>query len=136
MLVLVDSSAWVEFFLDTGHEVVHPLLQLGKEKRIATSALIRVEVLTGARDESNYRFLEQRLRELHELPLTEKVWQQAARLRWGLRRRGLVLPTVDIVIATCAMAHDCEVLHADRHFDLIARHAPLRIYKPKRASIA
>jgi len=132
VLVLVDSSAWVEFFLDASPSPTHPLLQLGEEKRIATNALIRVEVLTGARDETNYKFLEQRLQELHELPLTEEVWQQAAHLRWALRRRGLNLPTVDVVIATCAMAHECEVLHADRHFALIARHTPLKVYKPTR----
>jgi predicted nucleic acid-binding protein len=134
VFVLVDSSAWVAFFRDQPPDPRHPILQLGEEKRLATNWCIRVEVLTGARAETELAQLDRRLQALHHLTLSDEVWAQTARLRWGLRRRGLTLPTIDVAIACCAMAYDCELLHADRHFDLIARHTPLRIYKAARTT--
>ncbi len=132
MWVLVDSSAWVAFFRDEQHDPHHPLRLLAGEKRLATNWVIRLELLTGAMSEADYRSLEGQLRDLRELQLTEDVWASAARLRWILRRQGALFSVPDIVIASCAMAYDCELLHTDRHFDLIAKHAPLKIYKSSR----
>jgi len=43
---------------------------------------------------------------------------------------------MDVSIASCAIVYDCQLLHRDRHFDLIAKHAPLKIYKPARSRVA
>lgn len=136
MWVLVDSSAWVAFFRDEACDPQHPLSPLAAEKRLATNWVIRLELLTGATSEEDYRSLEGQLRDLRDLQLTDEVWTSAARLRWILRRQGALFSVPDIVIASCAMVYDCELLHADRHFDLIAKHAPLKIYKPVRSRAA
>jgi predicted nucleic acid-binding protein len=130
VLVLVDSSAWIEFFLHFRHDPTHPLQRLGEEQRLATNWVIRVEVLTGMRDAAAYAQLDQELGALHQLPLNEGVWVKAARLRWELRCRGIQASVPDVVVATCAMEYDCELFHCDHHFDLIAKHAPLKLFRP------
>ena len=128
-MVLVDSSAWIEFFLHFQHEPTHPLHALGEEQRLATNWVIRVEILTGVKDEVAYAQLDKELRALRQLPLTEDVWERAARLRWELRRRGVRVAVPDMVIACCAIEYECELFHLDHHFDVIAHHAPLKLYR-------
>jgi predicted nucleic acid-binding protein len=48
------------------------------------------------------------------------------KLGYDLRRAGLTIPTVDIMIAALALEYDCLLLHADRHFEQIAKHSPLQ----------
>lgn len=103
--------------------------RLGEEKRLVTNRIIQLEVLTGAPDESTFRTLTWEFEALQRLPLTDEVWERADNLRWQLRRRGLLTSVPDIVIASCALVYECELLHVDRHFDLIAKYAPLQIYQ-------
>jgi predicted nucleic acid-binding protein len=99
------------------------------EHRAAINAVIRVEVLTGSRDETQYAALDEQLRGIHVLPLTESVWRLTGRLRFQLKRSGHTMTVADVVIASCAMIHNAELLHRDEHFNIIARHNPLKLYK-------
>ena len=132
-LILVDTSAWITYLRsETGAEP-YPLHGLGQNDFLATNSLIRVELLSGAADEGDYRVLEHQLSMLRDVALNESVWAYAARLRWTLCRKGLTIPVADIVIASSAIVQGCEMLYEDRHFDLIAKHAPLRVYAQARA---
>jgi len=111
----------------TTSEVIGQLLRL---HRIAVNDVIRLEVLTGALNEAQYAKLADTLQGLHSLPLAGAVWRRAERLRFQLRQKGHLVPVPDVLIACCALIYDCELLHADRHFDLIARFAPLKVYRP------
>lgn len=129
--VLVDTSVWIPY-LRRGHQPSHhPIRQLGEENRLATNWLVCAELLSGAADEADYAALARQLQALRHIDLLEDVWAHAARLRWALRRQGLNIPLVDTAIASSAIVHECELLHFDRHFDLIARHAPLKLYNAK-----
>ena len=127
-LVLIDSSAWINYLL--GQKVAHArsVDKLLLAHRGAVNAIIRVELLTGARDEKQYAELEDALDGLHFLELTSAVWRRAERLRFRLKRAGHVIPLPDVVIACSALIHDCELLHADHHFDRIAQSIPLKIH--------
>ncbi|MBI4355929.1 MAG: PIN domain-containing protein [Candidatus Omnitrophica bacterium] len=129
-LVLADTSVWVAHLTGRHTAVTNALQELLSAHRVAVNAVIRLELLTGARDEAQYAELDDALGGLHAVELTEAVWRQAERLRFDLRRRGRLIPALDVLIASCAMAYDCAVLHADRHFDFIARSAPLTIHQP------
>ena len=131
-LVLADSSAWVSHFTGQGHRASAAISELLRAHRVAVNEVIRVELLTGAKDEAQYAELDDALRGLHLLPITGAVWGRAERLRFELRRKGHVVPVADALIASCALLYDCELLHADRHFDLIARLTPLRIHQATR----
>lgn len=127
--VLVDTSAWLSVAHPLRGQALKPLLSsLQTANSVATNWLIRVELLTGARDEQDYQRLNDQLSGLHQLWLHDEVWRYAARLRFELRRNGLMVPIVDLGIASSAIVYGCELLHVDRHFDLIAKHSPLKVY--------
>jgi len=71
------------------------------------------------------------------LPSDLAVYDQAARLYWGLRRQGVTIrSTVDILIALTALTHDAWLLHDDRDFDQIAAHTPtLKILSDQSAAV-
>ena len=86
------------------------------------------ELLRGARDDANYQRLEAELRSLPCLTMTLERWQEAAELAYRLRRQhGMTFPTNNLLIASVAMAHRATLVHRDSDFDLIARHAPLKV---------
>ena len=128
-LVLVDSSAWIHFLrTEDSHPSALTLQTLLRQDLVATTWLIRLELLSGTPTEEVYRVLDADLAALRQLALTEPLFQAASWLRWQLHRKGVVVPVVDSLIATCALHYDCALLHDDRHFRLIARHVPLRLY--------
>lgn len=127
-IVLVDSSAWIGYFLN--HRVAQDVGRLLRAHRVAINAIIRVELLTGAKDEAHYAALDETLDGLHQLELTPAVWRRAERVRFDLRRAGHLVPLPDVIIACCALAYDCPVLHLDRHFEQIAHATALNIYRP------
>ena len=112
-----------------GHAASVTIGELLSAHRVAVNEVVRVEVLTGAKDEAQYAELADALRGLHALPISGAMWGRAERLRFELRRKGHAVPVPDVLVAACALLYDCELLHADRHFDAIARLAPLRIHR-------
>ena len=129
-LVLVDSSAWIRYLSDRGSAYAHSIGKLLADHRVAINPVIRVEVLTGAKDESQYAQLEDAFGGLHALDLTDSIWRRAERLRFELRRAGHWVPVPDTIIACCSIVYNCELLHADRHFDRIAKSVALKICQP------
>lgn len=54
------------------------------------------------------------------LPLSDPIMELFARVRGDLRRRGLLIPDLDLQIAATALHHDLELLTRNRrHFDRI-----------------
>ena len=130
-MILVDSSAWVEYLRSTGtheHERVRELLRDGAE--IATTDVVVMEVLAGARSDAEWSVLRHLLHGRAALLAVEGPadYVDAAGLYRRCRAGGeTVRRLADCLIAVVAMRAGAEILHRDRDFDAIARHAPLRI---------
>lgn len=135
-LVLVDTSIWLAVSQPRHAPLKVEVATLQAANRIAVNWLIKTELLTGAKDEHDFRQLEDALNGLHQLALHEGIWRETASLRFQLRNKGVLLPLVDAAIASCAMVYECALLHLDRHFDMIARHAPLKVFKPKHVKVS
>ncbi len=131
-LVLIDSSIWVSYLSRQPLAPARDVQELLQSHRAAVNPIIRIEVLTGARDEAQYAALDDALRGLHQLPLSEAVVQRAERLRFELRRQGHLIPVPDILIASSALIYNCDLLHADQHFTFIAHAIPLKCYRAAR----
>ena len=129
-MILVDTSAWVEFLRDTGSEVCDEVDRL-LASDIAVCDPIRMEVLAGARDEAHLRSLRALLGRATALPTEALDYEHAASLYRECRRGGeTVRRLIDCLIAAVAIRHDVAVLHADSDFDVLARHTPLTIHQP------
>lgn len=126
-MILVDTSAWIEFLRDTGSPVAARVEQLlGQD--IATCDPVRMEVLAGARDEGHLTDLRRLLARATLLPTGPTDYEDAAALYRGCRRRGeTVRRLIDCLIAAVAIGSDVPVLHDDADFDVLARHTPLTV---------
>ncbi len=56
---------------------------------------------------------------------TSSIWEQAYELGFSLRRKGLTLPTVDLIIAALAIENKSLLLHHDEHYERMVAHYPI-----------
>jgi predicted nucleic acid-binding protein len=129
-VILVASSAWVEFLRATGgpaHLRVRSALQ--EVADLACTDVIVMEILAGARDDADRDRLRRLLYGLEFLPVEGPADYESAAELYRLCRRGGETPRKlsDCLIAAVAIRNDTELLCGDADFLAIARHAPLRL---------
>ena len=102
-MILVDTSAWIEFLRDTGSPaclLVDELLA----GEIAICDAVRMEVLAGARDESHLLSLRRLLARAVAIPTLSTDYEDAAALYRRCRREGeTVRKLIDCLIASVAI---------------------------------
>ena len=124
-MILVDTSAWVEFLRGTGSPACNRVDEL-LAGDIATCQPIRMELLAGARDERHLRDLRGLLARATILPTLPTDYEDAAGLYRTCRRRGeTVRRLIDCLIAVHAIREGVPLLHADADFAVLTRHAGL-----------
>ncbi|MGH9034143.1 MAG: type II toxin-antitoxin system VapC family toxin [Acidimicrobiia bacterium] len=129
-MILVDTSAWVEFLRDSGSPVCGRVDEL-LDADIATCHPVRMELLAGARDERHLDDLRGLLARASIVPAEPMDYEEAAALYRICRRGGeTVRRLIDCLIAALAIRADVPVLHADADFEVLARHTALRIDRP------
>lgn len=127
-LFLIDTSIWIWALRPSGVAAIRNRLdEVLAEGKGATTPLILLELLSGAREEKDYTELSEDLSALHQFPVSSSVWIRSYRLGFDLRRQGVTVPATDALIASVAQEHRLTLLHADRHFDLIAEKTDLRV---------
>ena len=129
-MILVDSSAWIEFLRATGssaHLRVRSALRGGAE--LASTDVIVMEILAGARDDADRDRLRRLLYGLEFLAVDGPADYEGAAELYRLCRSGGETPRTltDCLIAAVAIRNDAELLCGDADFLAIARHAPLRL---------
>ncbi len=126
-MILIDTSAWIEFLRDTGSAACNRVEAL-LDSEIAVCDVIRMEVLAGARDERHLRSLRGLLARAAVLPTGPADYDDAAGLYRLCRREGeTVRRLIDCLIGSVAIRADAAVLHNDTDFDVLARHTELRV---------
>jgi predicted nucleic acid-binding protein len=132
-VILIDTSAWVEFLRDTGSPVCREVDRLlGSD--IAITDPVAMGVLAGARDEQHLRQLRGLLGRAQLTPCLPGDYLAAAALYRRCRQRGeTVRRLMDCLIGAVAVRAGLAVLHADDDFDVLARHTSLKVHRPRRA---
>ena len=128
-LFLVDTSVWLEV-LPPGREsssLRERIDALLAADRVATTGMVRLELLGRARSQQEWEHLSDLLYALHGLPVEDADWQDAARMGFQLRRQGVTVPFTDLLIGAVTIKSGAVLLHRDRHFDLVAAHLPLAV---------
>jgi predicted nucleic acid-binding protein len=126
-MILIDTSAWIEFLRDTGSPVCQRVDDL-LAAEAATCDPIVMEVLAGARDDTHLRLLRGLLSRAVVLPTLPAHYENAALLYRRARLSGLtVRRQIDCLIAAIAIDYDVPLLHADRDFDALAQATTLQL---------
>lgn len=129
-MILVDTSAWVEFLRGTGSAVHMRVRDLvSSSVAIATTDVVLMELLAGAKSEASAQDLRRMLlgfKHLRGHALDDA--EHAAALYRQCRRAGATVRSLnDCLIAAVAIRAHASVLHCDRDFDAIATHAGLSV---------
>lgn len=127
-MIIVDTSAWVEFLRGTGSPVCEEVDRLLQDE-IAITDAITMEVLAGARDEVHLSNLRRLLARAVVLPTRAEHYDAAAGLYRTCRRGGqTVHKLIDCLVAAVAIGSAAEILHLDSDFTALSQLTPLRIH--------
>ena len=128
-MILVDTSAWIEYFRNGAPSVVHKVEKSLREEDVAIGDLIYCEILQGIYSESQRKQVEDLLLTLPRFEMVgfEMAEKSEATYRL-LRSKGVtVRKTIDVIIGTFCVENDLQLIHHDRDFDLMAKHIGLRL---------
>ena len=123
-MILVDTSAWVEYDRATGSPVDQRLTHLiGNEGPVAVTEPVIMEVVAGARDDRREQSLRRLLARFTLLRFDAVPdFDAAVRIYRQCRRAGVTpLGMVDCMIAAVAWRLEVPVLAQDGDFDRVAR---------------
>ena len=125
-LILVDTSVWIHFLRGSGIQFQERIVPLIMADKLVTTPIVVMEILRGAKSQKEYDKLSKDLAALRCFDVSAKVWEQANKLGYTLRHKGLNAPLTDTLIAAVAQENNVRLLHDDRHFELIASISPLK----------
>lgn len=130
-MIVVDTSVWIDYFNGLPTPQAGLLDSLLGERVLAVGDLILAELLQGFATERDAQRAMNLLEPLEFLEMAGRdIALQAAANHRRLRRRGVtVRKTIDMLIGTCCLVHDHELLHHDRDFDVLAKHLGLRVLR-------
>ena len=128
--VLVDTSAWIEFLRGTGSPVHLMLTGLIDEgAALATTDVVVMEILAGARDEARSRELRRFLLHFDHFPSQGLAdFERASEIFRRCRGGGETIRSLlDCLVAAVALREEVPVLARDRDYEAISRHTGLEI---------
>lgn len=127
MLILADTSCWIEYFRPSGDEVVRAQLLRWLTDSLAICGPVRAEVLRGARKAEVAKIVSA-FAALPYLSSVDGDWLTAEQKARSLADKGDNVPLLDVFIAAIALRHDAVLAHKDAHFQTIAQVLPLRTH--------
>lgn len=123
-MILIDTSAWIEYFRATGSAAaveVRRLLSTEADQLVMCEP-VAMEILSGAVDDHTQMKLEQLVNGLPSLKVDDAIdFRSAAAIYRAARRRGQTIRSInDCLIAALSIRHGTSIIHRDADFDVIA----------------
>jgi predicted nucleic acid-binding protein len=115
---LVDSS----FFIDRLRRGLDPLEELAAwsdEWEFLTCGVVQIEVLRGLKHPAARKRMQESMDCMLYVPTLNSIWEKARDLAWKLDRAGKAMQVTDLLIATCALESDAQVLTLDSDFERV-----------------
>ncbi len=121
-MVIIDTSAWIEYFRDGDPGIVGKVDRCLEEEQVGIGDLVLCEVMQGIRSPHQRRTVAELFSALPRFDMVGfHVAEQAARNYRLLRSRGVtVRKTIDVIIGTFCQTNGFTLVHKDRDFDLMA----------------
>lgn len=118
-LVLIDTSAWIEYLKKTSHPVTKEIESALILNVAATCKLVLAELLQGARSEKETDLILDLASVVRILNESESTWQEAGFLSNKLRKQGKAISLIDCYLAVLAKESKAVILTLDKHFSVI-----------------
>jgi len=137
MRILVDTPVWSLALrrkaadLTPGERRVTQLLhQIVDEGRAQLLGPVRQELLSGLREEAQFRRLRDHLRDFPDAALTAEDYEEAARASNECRKAGIAATSVDMLICAVALHHGWQIFTTDQDFVHYQRALPIQLFAP------
>jgi predicted nucleic acid-binding protein len=122
-MTLVDTPVWSlalrrkpENLNSTQTRLTKLLAQFVRENQAQLLGVVRQELLSGLREESEFRRLRDYLRDFPDVSVATEDYEEAAHSNNRCRAAGIATTTVDMLICAIAIRHSWEILSTDQDF--------------------
>jgi predicted nucleic acid-binding protein len=138
MMVLVDTPVWSLALRRKSSElharekvVTAALEELLRDGRAQIIGVIREELLSGIREEEQFRKLRDYLRAFDDPVLETSDYEEAARMHNQCRSRGVAGSAIDFLICAVAGRRGWQIFTMDRDFERYGKVLRTKLYAPK-----
>ncbi|WP_305046445.1 type II toxin-antitoxin system VapC family toxin [Geoalkalibacter sp.] len=115
--VIVDTSAWIDFFRAPAGGIGDEVATLIEQDRAVLVGPVLAELLQGLKSRREADTLNELFSILPYLETTRDDWENAGDLLRRMRHNGITMPLSDTLIASIAKKHGHAVLTLDKHFE-------------------
>jgi tRNA(fMet)-specific endonuclease VapC len=128
--VLIDTSAWIEFFRKKESSISLRLTEYLKLNQACYTGPIAVELYQGAKTSKEVEVIHQLLQTIHYVDITRSHYHHAGQISYKSARSGKIFSTVDLILAVVAHDEQLKLLSLDIHFKEIFHFCPLLLEAP------
>jgi predicted nucleic acid-binding protein len=118
---LVDSTVWIEFFRGKNNKMIDFVCPLIDEDRVAYNGVILSELLVGANNQKEFKFINDNFSGFKYLETDIQIYEKASQLGFRLRKGGISIPLTDLIITAHCIHHKLTLVTADSHFKQIKK---------------
>lgn len=136
-MVLVDTPLWslalrrrTVDLSPSERRLTQTLYQLIQQHRVSLLGATRQEILSGIREESQFRRIRDYLSDFPNISLESADYEEAARISNDCRRKGVTGSPVDMLICAVSLQRSWEVFTTDRDFTHYKRIVQIRLLNP------
>lgn len=115
--VIIDTSAWIDFFRNKTGAVGDAVTALIEQDRAVITGPVLAELLQGLKNRQESEALDELLDILQFAEIDRTDWEKTGALLRKLRQKGITVPLTDALIAVVAKRNRYGVLTLDRHFE-------------------
>ena len=123
MKVLVDTPVWslalrrkAGVLAANERRIVDLMRQIVDDGRAQLIGSVRQELLSGLREEAQFRRLRDYLRDFPDAAVATEDYEEAARASNECRKAGIATTPVDMLICAVGMHHGWQIFSTDRDF--------------------
>jgi len=125
--ILVDTSAWIEFFRRKESPVSLRLKEYLKLNQVCYAGPIAVELYQGAKTNKEIEVLHQLLQTIHYVEITRSHYHHAGEISHKAARSGKIFSIVDLILAVVVHDEQLKLISLDTHFKEISPFCPLSL---------
>jgi len=131
MNVIVDTSVWSLALRRNQNKSVREteeLVQLIEQGRVVIFGPIRQEILSGIKDERQFKKLKTHLSNFPDYISSQNDFETAAKYFNTCRRRGVQGSNTDFLICAVSVNNDFSIFTTDKDFILFKKHLPIKLH--------
>ena len=125
--ILIDTSAWIEYFRNQSPDFVGFVAEIVKTREICVPRIVLAELMQGAKSEKELSVIAEFMDAFNIIDQTDQTWIKAGKLSHELRRKGKNVNLTDCYIAVIAQENNCAIFTLDRHFKGIRQYAGIHL---------